>query len=248
MSDMRVTGMITSVMKIGEYDRRIVLLTKEVGRISAFVRNARRPNSPFLAASAPFVTGVFYLYRGRDSYSVREIEVREYFSELSADIERTYYGLYFLDVANFYTRENNHEAPTLYLVFRALAALRAGEMAPALVRAVFELRMLTVHGEYPYLARFMDTKEPVDDRPVYGFNLRKDGLVAQGGRQLQKATVRAMDYVIRTDGAAVFSFAVSESVEREFTGLITDYFRYKTGHEFKSLAALSWLQGPSSEA
>ena len=141
-------GCVLSAMPIGENDKRIVLLTRELGRISAFARGARRPGNSLMAPCSPFVFGTFTLIRGRDSYSVQQVRVLKYFTELAAEQPGIYYGFYFLDLAGYYSREGIDETAALNLLYLSVLALLNPHLDDRLICRLFEIRLLTINGEF----------------------------------------------------------------------------------------------------
>ena len=86
MNQIVLTGMVLSTAPIGEYDRRVVILTKEQGKLAAFAKGSRRPNSPLVGAVNPFTFGEFTMYEGRSSHTIQSVNVLNYFAELREDI------------------------------------------------------------------------------------------------------------------------------------------------------------------
>ena len=152
MDQLTVTGMVLSVRPIGEYDNRIVLLTRERDKISAFAKGAKRPRSK-LSAVGPFTYGQFELHEGTGSYTTYSAEVSNYFETLRTDVEGAYYGFYMLEIADYFGRENNDEWAMLKLLYTTIRALEKGVCRRELVRVIYELRTLSVNGFAPRLDR-----------------------------------------------------------------------------------------------
>ncbi len=167
-------GIILKAVPIGEYDRRLVILTKDRGKITAFAKGARRQNNRFLGSTMPFCFGTLSLYEGRNSYNLANFVVDNYFETLHNDYQAACMGMYFLEVADFYTRENNDEVEMLRLLYQSLRALTAKGLKPLLVRYIFELKAIMVNGEF----QGPGSQEGYSDSCLYAVNFIEQTAVA----------------------------------------------------------------------
>lgn len=237
-----VTGLVLSTMPIGEYDKRITLLTKERGKITAFARGARRPNSQLLAATNPFSFGEFELFEGRSTYTVSKATISNYFRELALNPEAAYYGFYFLEFADYYCQENNDEKEMLKLLYQTLRALESDKFDNKLVRVIFELKALAVNGEAPNV---FDCLSCGSKEELSYFSIRKGGILchecksaAADAWQIHESTAYTMQYIISAEIGKLYSFAVSEQVLEELQKIMNSYRELYINHSFKALKIL----------
>lgn len=215
----KVMGMVISSSPIGENDKRIVLLTKEKGKISAFVRGARRPGNQLMAASDSFAFGTFYLFPGRDSYTLVNADISNYFRELTEDIVTTYEAYYFLELAEYFSVENEDSSLMLNLIYAAFRALLAGKISKHLIRSVYELKILVINGEYPdfFACRSCGNKEG-----LLGFSIYANGVIcsdckktAKDRIEINESTLYALQFIVYSEIRNLYSFTVSPEVEQE---------------------------------
>lgn len=96
----QTTGMVLYAAPVGEFDKRLILLTGDRGKITAFARGAKRTGSLLRAASRPFAFGIFTLSETRDAYNLYGAEIENYFEGLEQDVECACYASYLLNSPN----------------------------------------------------------------------------------------------------------------------------------------------------
>jgi DNA repair protein RecO (recombination protein O) len=249
--------MVLSAMPVGEYDKRLVIITKEVGRITAFAKGARKPNSALLACSQPFSFGEFTLYAGRSSYNIMSAEISNYFGELRDDFEGLCYGFYFCEFTDYLTKENNDEKEILKLLYQTLRALSKKTINTALIRAIFELKIIALNGEAPQV---FDCVKCNKNSPGSGntategqneyryFSIQHGGILCEKCSILDKQAIRintstlyTMQYIISMETTKLYTFRVSDEVQAELERCISRYLENYIDHDFKSLEMLKTM-------
>lgn len=213
----KTMGMVIKAAPSGEYDKRLLLLTRDRGKITAFARGARRPGNVLMGPSQPFVFGYFLLYEGRDAYNLQGAEIINYFDQLRRDMEGACYASYFLEFADFYARENIEATQMLKLLYQTFRALLKPVISNQLILPVFELKAMVINGEYT-------------ERP---------------DSQISDSANYTWEYVILSPIESLYTFMVTDQVLKEFKKCVEQNKKKYIDRPFHSLDILKALTGNS---
>lgn len=237
--------MVLSTMPIGDYDKRLVILTKERGKIAVFAKGARRQNSAFLACSQPFTFGKFQIYEGRNSYSLSLAKVDDYFEDVIMNLEAAYYGMYFCELSGYFANENEDSTKMLNLLYISLKALLKESIGMKLVRYIFELKLLTINGIGPQVFSCVNCGKEKERESLYSFSCKSGGSLCSDCKsygadtiKISSSTLYTLQFIISTPLAKLYSFTVSEEVFIELKRCIDQYRSLYVDRQIKSLKVI----------
>lgn len=240
MAEFVVTAMVLSVGNVGEQDRRVTLLTKERGKISAFMKGARRQGSALAAASNPMCFGTFYGYdSGRNMY-IQKVDITCFFDNIIGDYEKTCLASYFLEMADYLSVEEGDEANRLLLTYVALKAIETGAVELDLLKVIYELRTLVVDGEQPELFQCVSCHSGMKDKELTHFSLSGRGMCCtecasgMSAVPLSKTAIYALRFIETAPFNKLFTFRLSDDVKSEIIMLLNNYRKNYSNHLYKS--------------
>ena len=122
--------------------------------------------------------------------------------------------MYFAEIADYYTRENNDEREMMKLLYQSLRALGAPSLPDRLIKCIYEIKSIAVNGEFPGLP---------NDRVV------------------TDAAAYTVKYIVASSVEKLYTFTVTEPVLEELEVLSELYRTHFMEKEFKSLEILKTL-------
>ncbi len=241
MAPQSFTGMVISSQNIGETDRRIVLLTRERGKISAFARGAVKPRNPLVSATQPFTFGEFFAYPGKSSYTVTAADVTKHFDFARKDLDSYYYASYLCELADYYTRENLDAEDILLLLYQSFRAIESDAIDNKLIRYIYEWRMLLINGEAPNVFSCGVCGKKCGSGDYYFSKKRHSVICADcirevnDGVKLYPSVLYALQFILNTPLKKLYTFKVSDVVLAQIKEITDDYIKYNRNYNFNSL-------------
>lgn len=145
------TALVLHRVKLGEADQILTLLSPELGVVSASARGSLRLKNKLFHGCGLFCYTEFTLASGRTQYFVESAEVQRVFHGLSASIEAMGVAQYLAEVATRLAPAPPDAAPQLRLLLNCLHLLAEQKRPPRQIKAIYELRALSLSGYQPDL-------------------------------------------------------------------------------------------------
>lgn len=232
----KVNGIVIKETDAGETGKRIVVLTREHGKMLLSARGSKNAKSGIMAATQLFSYCEFSLYEGRGFYSVTQADVIESFYNIRNDMERLAYGAYILELterAAFEELENND---AFSLLLRTLFVLSSGKQEPRLTAAVYIIRLLKECGFISVYCAECGKKPDINGY----YSETADGIFcsehAMGAEyKLGTGAMRAVSHISESALSGLFSFRVSDEVLEEIWQFADIGRRKYFGEKYKTL-------------
>jgi DNA repair protein RecO (recombination protein O) len=235
----KTKGIVLHEMPVGDYDKRLVILTKEQGKVVAFVKGARRSNNKMLACTQIFSYGDFVLSRGKSSYNVYQGELIEHFHRLRLDIEDLTYAMYLLEFVSYVAEEEMENVALMKLLLYSLNAIEKNRVSTRLIVAIFQLKAMSIIGYTPWVNDCILCHK--EDGIRY-FSSEFGGFVCSDPSHLIKdkirvneTTIYSIRYILSQPIEEVYKFTITDESLIELEYLVNQFIKENLEHQFKTL-------------
>jgi len=228
---LRVEAIVLRHSDWGEADRMLGLFTRELGKVRAVAKGARKRHSRKAGHLEPFTRVSLLLARGRDTLIVTQAEAVDPHLALREDLVRVGYAAYVVELLDRFTYEEGENAALYRLLAETLARLDQEPESAFCVR-YYEMRLLDLVGFRPRFQQCMRCEAQIQPEDQFfsaelgGTLCPKCGPGVSGSRPVSLGALRVLRHLQRSSYAEARRLPLSPTTDRELESLMQHYLTY----------------------
>ena len=238
----KIEGIILSEVDYKESSKIINVLTKEYGIIGFIAKGTKKVNRPLTAVTSKLTYGYFHVkYKENGLSTLMEVDVIDRFKNIKKDISMMSYSLYLLELSDrvYKHSENN----TIYdELIASLKKINEGYDYQVITN-IFELKMLDYLGIKPVVDECVNCGSKHDIVTISSY---KGGYLckncARGEVIVNIKTIKLLRMFYYVDINKISKLEVSDSIKKELSRFIYDYYDRYSGIYLKSREFLQSLE------
>ncbi|BFJ83961.1 DNA repair protein RecO [Ruthenibacterium sp. CLA-JM-H11] len=221
-------GLVLRATKTNEADRVLSILTPEQGIISAMAKGALRLKNKLFSGTGLFCYSEFTLFQGKSMYIVDDAQVQTVFYGIHDDMENMALAMYFSELTSVFSPVDEEAKEMLRLLLNSFYLMSEHKRSSSFLKAVFELRALSLAGYMPDLVACADCVR-YEGGPFY-FDKQTSKIFCSdcAGKRgeicnLDPSALAAMRHIVFSSDEKLFSFTLGKESEKRLGKVITDY-------------------------
>ena len=237
----KTKGIVLGQIPMRDPHRKLILLTPDLGLIEVIARGVGGKKSKLSASAEVLAYSEFCLFEGKGGYIVDSADLDRNFYDLRLDLLKLSEASYFCELTRFILPDKDNAPDVLKLLLNTLWLLEKEKRSPAFLKAVYELRLLTLSGFAPDLSGCTScgSEDALTFFPIDGVLLCGECLSKMPPDRLRieiPLPVRqAMRYICEAPEEKLFSFRLTPDSEAALGHVTEAYVLCQTGGRFKTL-------------
>ena len=233
-------GLIIREQQIGERDKLITVLSRNFGVIKVYASGAMNVKSKKCAATSMLAYSSFSIKQKGGKYSITEASPIQLFFKSGADIEKLSLAQYFCELCAQYANSEENCEDILRLLLNSLHFLNEKDIDIFLLKAIFELRFMSLIGYMPNLVACQNCAEYEKD--IMYFDL-KEGLLyctdcveyKSDFAVINKTLLTSLRHIVFSELKRLFSFKIPTEAAKALSQITERYLVCKTENRLKTL-------------
>ncbi len=227
----RIEAVVLRHTDWGEADRLLTLYSRELGKVRAVAKGARKLRSRKAGHLEPFTRVTLMLARGRDLWIITQAESVDAFLPLRENLVLTGYAAYVIELLDRFTYEEGENRALYSLLVDTLGRLSAGQDI-FLTTRYYEIRLLDFLGFRPELFHCVNCGSDIRAQDQF-FSAQHGGAVCPncpaavpGSRAVSMLALKFLRHLQRSTYGEAARAVVPPPVQREMETLLQYYLTY----------------------
>jgi DNA repair protein RecO (recombination protein O) len=253
MDRVTATAIVLQRRQYGDFDLIVTALTDQHGKRTLMAKSAKKSAKRFPGILEPFnhLQIAFRETRRKGMPILEEATLLDPMEGLRSDVIKTAYASYWTESIAIWMEEGQVRQDLFDLLRFVLDALNAGEMDPALISILFQMRFVGHEGLQPVLEHCTCCQLDIEQLPQNHFciDLKKGGLVCNscptgesGHLHLSKGTLKQLQWINSGDLVKARRMRFSSRSLAEATAFLEAFVPYHIGKKPKSLRFLKQVR------
>lgn len=235
-------GLVLRERSKGENDKYLDILTDSAGLIEVAAKGVKKQNAKNASVSQAYCYAAYCLSESKGHYILNSAEPIRSFYNVSRDIEKFALANYFSEMTLFVATEERSNYEVLRLLLNTLHFLSLGTRDNLLLKAIFELRLLSEIGLVPNLIGCCQCLKYA--APQMLFDLKGGRLFCEdcfGNRSyesielLDNRLLHCVRFIALTDMQQLFNFKVPRDYLSHLSNITERYAEIQLGKRFSTL-------------